>query len=285
MRFHTIYTVLRKNIENKFKIKYHGKAWHTEESTDSDGNTTQTTVTTFNETYEYKFQSGADYSVFNINSSDIDNKRYFDLEIEYEYMGLDVDTSNDEKKAYSDFYDRANCDEHFFVEKLVPIKGTHSKNIIPFCKYYIIILDRLIFLICILLSLGQIFKYVISCFMSKKTIKITKIISNHYDLTQSDSFFSIQPKINLFGEDIKYDREKFTFKNSEGLEIMISSKYPLNSNFSYYDSKNNNNNVFIYNKIENTNIGDIYEDYSLNNNDIDIDINKKLELEKLIQKK
>ena len=67
---------------------------------------------------------------------------------------------------------------------------------------------------------------------------------------------------------------------------MISYKYPLNSNFNYYDSKNNKNNVFIYNKIENTNIGDnIYEDYSLNNNDIDIDTNKKLELEKLIQKK
>ena len=37
---------------------------------------------------------------------------------------------------------------------------------------------------------------------------------------------------------------------------MISSKYPLNSDFSYYDSKNNNNNVFIYNKIGNTNIED-----------------------------
>ena len=35
---------------------------------------------------------------------------------------------------------------------------------------------------------------------------------------------------------------------------MISSKYPLSTNFSYYDSKNNKNNVFIYNKIKNTNI-------------------------------
>ena len=28
MIFQSIHTVLRKNIENKFKIKYHGEAWH-----------------------------------------------------------------------------------------------------------------------------------------------------------------------------------------------------------------------------------------------------------------
>ena len=65
---------------------------------DMNGKVRTWAYTTFNETYEYKFQSGADYSVFIIDSSDINNKRYFDLEIEYEYIGLDADTFNDENK-------------------------------------------------------------------------------------------------------------------------------------------------------------------------------------------
>ena len=125
--------------------------------TNSEGNYTENRIRTFNETYEYKFQSGEDYSVFIIDSSDINNKRYFNLEIEYEYMGLDADTFNDENKAYSNFYKRANCDESFFVKKLVDIKGTHPKNIISFCNYFIVLLDRLTYLICILLSFGHIY--------------------------------------------------------------------------------------------------------------------------------
>ena len=278
MRFQRIRTVLKKNIENKFKIKYHGEAWHEEEREDDEGHKYTETVETFNETYKYKFSSGADYSVININLYDIDNKRYFDLEIEYDYIAIDSDTYNDESKAYSEFYNRASCDESFFVKKIVDIKGGHSKNIISFGNCFIVFLDKLIFLICILLSFGQIFKYVISCFMSKKTIKVTKIISNHYDLTQADAFFNIQPKVTLFGEDLKYEREKFSFKNIDGLKIMISPGNPTSDSFNSYNSINTQ-----FNNIKNTyfetNIGDILKEDDFDDNDTNS--NDKLEMGKL----
>ena len=59
-------------------------------------------------------------------------------------------------------------------------------------------------------------------------------MSNHYDLTQTDSFFNIQPVVKLFGEDIQFVREKYSFKEGEGLEIMISNNNPL---LIVYDSK------------------------------------------------
>ena len=102
---------------------------------------------------------------------------------------------------------------------------------------------------CILLSLGQIFKYVISCFISKKAFKVTKIISNDYYLSQSDAFYNIQPKVTIFGEDLKYEREKFSFKNIDRFKIMISSGNPECDSFNSYNSLNTQ-----YNNIKNTHI-------------------------------
>ena len=79
-------------------------------------------VKTFNETYKYKFQSGSDYSVINIDSSDINNKRYCDLEIEYEYICLDEEIFNEENKGFTDFDNKANCDFYYSVKKIVDIK-------------------------------------------------------------------------------------------------------------------------------------------------------------------
>ena len=130
MRFHSFQTVIKNNLENKFKIKHHGKAWHIVTDTDSQGRETEHNVITFDKTIKYLFKSGADYSVININSSDINNIRYFDLEVEYDYIALDQRTFEEEQKAYNDFRDRANCDDHFFVKKIVDVKNAHSKNII-----------------------------------------------------------------------------------------------------------------------------------------------------------
>ena len=129
-------------------------------------------VKTFNETYKYKFQSGFNYSVINIDSSDINSKRYCDLDIEYEYICLDEEIFNEENKAFTDFDNKANCDFYYSVKKIVDIKGEHSKNIISFCNFFIVILDRLIFLICTLLCLCQIFKYVISSLWLKRQLNL-----------------------------------------------------------------------------------------------------------------
>ena len=276
---HNIQKVLRENIEKKFKIKYHGESWHEVESTDSDGNTTTSTVVTFNQTVEYKFQSGADYSIINIDSKDINNKRYLDLEISFVYISVDQKTNEEERREYNDFYSRASQDDHFFVDNYPSMKNSHSKNIIYFSNWFIIILDRFIFCIFIILSLGQIYKYIISCFMAKKNIQITKMISNYYDLTSLDSFFNIQPNVILFGENIKYNREKCVFKNRDGLEIMISEKYPLSSSYTNYDFQNKDK-FKNYNYNVDNNYEEEYEDEN-----VPSDNNAKLEMEKLINNK
>ncbi len=108
--------------------------------------------------------------------------------------------------------------------------------------------------------------------MSKKTITITKIISRYYDLTQADFFFNIQPKVNIFGEEIKYDREKYAFKNNAILETMISNNNPLSKNLRDYDSQNKNINICNnHNRNYNNNI---YDD--------DENKDKETEMEKLI---
>jgi len=136
---HNIQKVLRENIEKKFEIKYHGESWHEVESTDSDGNTSTSIVTTFNETIEYNFQSGADYSIINIDSKDINNKRYLDLEIELVYISVDQKTDEEERREYNHFYSIASLDDHFFVINYPSMKNTHSKNIIYFSNWFIII--------------------------------------------------------------------------------------------------------------------------------------------------
>jgi len=117
--------------------------------------------------------------------------------------------------------------------------------------------------------------------MTKKQIQITKMISNYYDLTSLDSFFNIQPNVVLFGENIKYNREKCVFKNREGLEIMISEKYPLSDSYRKYDSQNKDkfkNNNYNYNYNDDNN----YEEENDENAASD---NAKLEMDKLINNK
>ena len=70
-----------------------------------------------------------------------------------------------------------------------------------------------------------------------KKIIILKVISNYYDLTQKNSSFNIQPVVKLFGEEIKFDREKYAFKDCEGLETSISNNNPTTKELKEYDSK------------------------------------------------
>ena len=113
----------------------------------------------------------------------------------------------------------------------------HSTNFVYLTNCWMLFLDRLIYIICIFLTFGQIYKWIISCFIPVKKIKIIKVISNHYDLTQNNSFFNIQPVVKLFGEDIKFDWQKYAFKEDEGLEITISENNPLSKELIEYDSK------------------------------------------------
>ncbi len=53
MRFHSFKTVIKNNIENKFKIKFHGESYHYRTDMDSNGNERAYKVTTFNETIKF----------------------------------------------------------------------------------------------------------------------------------------------------------------------------------------------------------------------------------------
>ena len=273
IKIQNIRSVLKANIEKKFDIKYFGKSWHEEEDTDINGNSKKKTIVTFEKKIPYIFQSGADYSLININWDDINNKRYLDLEIEFVYIAVDKKTHEEERAAYDAFHREASRDESFLVKNYISMKNSHSKNIISSSNCFILILDRFIFIIFILLSLGQIYKYIISCFMTEKKIQVTKIISNYYDLTSTDSFFNIQPNVRLFGENIKYDRAKCAFKNSEGLELMICEKNPLNTNYLNHDSKSrieisNQENIKFSN---NNNIEDNEKNTNIDNNNLEME--------------
>ena len=271
IKIQNICNVLKINIENTFEIKFHGKAWHEETDTDSQGNTTTHNVVTFNEKIKFEFKSGADCSKINIDSNDINNKRYLDLEIGIEEICVDEKTKKEFTITYDEFYERTRrADDFFSVKKKIKIPNAHSKNIITLSNSYIIILDRIIYIICILLSLGQIYKIVISCFMNKKKIIIKKVISNYYDLTSGDSFFNIQPSVKLFGEYLEYQRNLYTFKNtSNGLELMLSETNQLNPELKLNDFHDDNITYNLFN--------------DENDEDANIDNNNKLEMKKLIK--
>ena len=164
----------------------------------------------------------------------------------------------------------------FQVKKLVEIQNMYSKNIISLQNPCTLIIDKIISIIAIFLTLGQIYKYFISQHIYESHIKITKIISNYYDLTEADSFFNIQPFVELNKGTLNYQRNLFAFKNpenNEGLEIIFSnSKSPFPDEFNSYVFKNKE-----YIKDSN----EILTPEGNDENLID-DNNNKLELTKLI---
>lgn len=240
MRIQGIKAVLRKNIEQKFKIIFHGEAYHQESNTEENGTTTYYDSVSYERKFKYEFKSGADYSIININTSDINNKRYCDLEIYYSYICFDSKTEEEKGKVYQDLDNEIrNKDHNSRITISVSIDGMHSKNIISFSKWYIIILDRFVYIICIFLSFGQVYKHIICRYMAQKKIKITKIISNHYDLTSANWIFNTEPYVTLFDEKILYNKEKRSFKNSGNLELILSEENPLNNAYIEHNSQNN----------------------------------------------
>ena len=165
-----------------------------------------------------------------------------DLEIVYQYIPADKDTKYTEENTYNDFYKATQmADSEFVVKKIVNIPNAHSKNIISFSNWFVLIIDRILYLIFIFLTLGQIYKYIISCFISEKVITITKVISDHYDLASTDSFLNIQPDVNVFGKKIEYKREKYAFKNSNDLQNMVTEENPLSDDFINFASQQSKN--------------------------------------------
>jgi hypothetical protein len=135
--------ILSNNIENKFSIIFHGKAWHEDHSSKNTKN-----VVTYDRKIIYDFKSGADFSTIIIDSESIKNKSYFDLEIEIEYICLDDKTKKNHDNYYKKYYDLTkSMDKEFSFEKIVDIPKTHSKNIISLTNSLIIYIDRILLII------------------------------------------------------------------------------------------------------------------------------------------
>ena len=150
IKIENIRNVLKTNIENSFEIKLHGKSWDFEENTDSEGNTTTSKVVTYNEKIKYKFKSGADCSKIIIDSNNIINKRYLLIEIEIEEICADEKTKIEyEIECYNLNEEAKRKGQCFSFTKKIKIPNSHSKNIITLSNSCIIILDRIIYIICI----------------------------------------------------------------------------------------------------------------------------------------
>lgn len=235
MNIKTISNALKENIETKFNIKYKGKAYHT---TDSDEPIEEKT---YEESIPFLFKSGADCSHIDIDLKDIKH-RYLDFEINYIFICADEKTYQEESEAYNNFYNETSKkDKKFEVKKDISVSKYKALYIIHHTNCIVLFLDRFFYIIFIFLSLGQIYKHILFCIIDMKKITIVKIISNYYDLTQSDSFFNIQPVVKVLGEDIKFDREKYAFKECEDLETSISNNNPLSQSLKEYNEKLKNN--------------------------------------------
>ena len=218
-----IHGVLKANIEKKFSYIFHGKAYHQESGDNGDYD-----YTTYKEDYPFLFKSASDCSVIYLDTKDIEKLRYIDLKIEQFVICADELTFNEEKRVFDKFSnDISKKDKQFTVERRVNIPGTSDRVSIYITNFCITFLDKFLYIIFIFLSFGLIYKCFLSCYTGKAKITIIKVISNHYDLTETDSFFKIKPVVKLFKEDIKFDRKKYAFTECKGLRVIVSDNNPL----------------------------------------------------------
>ena len=117
---------------------------------------------------QYFYKSGSDYSVIIIDSKSINNSRYLILTINHTYVCADEMTKKERNESYKNFSKEiSKKDREFKVKEELIIPGTHTRNFIYLTNYWRIFLDRVIYIICIFLSFGQIFKIYISCFIAE----------------------------------------------------------------------------------------------------------------------
>ena len=246
--------IIQNNIENTFSLHFNGSAWREEQRTDSDGDIEIVNIHTYYHQI-YDFKSGCDFSKVIIDSKDIKNKKYINLEIQYEYFCADENTKNEHNEIFDNLTKVTKSkDNKYSVDKILIIPNSHKKNIVSFANAYVNFFIKFFYILFIFLSFGQIYKLIICFYMIQIKIKITKVISNYYDLSQADPFFEIMPTVKIFEENLNFDRNKFSFKNSDNLEIMPSENNKLNSELklSYFnDMQELNNDNKIDNNIEN----------------------------------
>ena len=218
-----IHSVFKANIEKEFSYYFHGKAYHQESGENGDYD-----HTTFKDDFQFFFKSAADCSVIYLDTKDIEKLRYLDLKIEQVVICADEMTNNEEIQSFNRFSKEiSKKDKQFQVERRVTIRGTSDRVSIYMTNFCITFLDKFLYIIFIFLSFGLIYKCFLSCYSDKAKITIIKVISNHYDLAESDAFFKIQPVVKLFKEDIKFDRKKYAFTKCKGLKVQVSDNNPL----------------------------------------------------------
>lgn len=222
-------SILYNNIQNKFTVTIKAESWHT---TFEGENNTPTRHTTFKEKVIFEFNSGCDNTVEIIRNELIKpHHKYLDLEITYNLECLDNWTQNEYNYVYNNLLEKARiADESHSINVIIGIKNGHSKNIVSLTNGFNRFLDIFLFIIFIFLSLGQIYKYILSCFIIEKKIVIRKIISNYYNLTSNEISNNMKPTVICFGEELYFDKNLFSFANRDGLGFRISEQNNFSPN-------------------------------------------------------
>ena len=214
-----LYSKLRKIFSSLPEITFKCECYHYETRTytvrDSNGSHEETEtvkVVTHEEKYSLPFYSFQDVSGLFILSQELEkikNAIFIKLEFDKEINFADNISYYDYIREKHSFYERnVHKDTYMDMWEKREIKGYQKYNFVRIGEKRKCTVGRFIYIISVLLTLAQFYKYYVNCFSIYKYYKIRKIISTRYDLQDikfRDTLFPLIPKVNII-------IQKFDFK-------------------------------------------------------------------------
>ena len=224
-----MYEKMRIYFSTPPEVGFYCECYHYESrtvtSTDSEGNTTTTTVTervvTYSEKLDFPYYSGRDVSglfYLNCDKGIVEKKKYLKLELFVEVNFADPISCMDYEYAKNIFIERNKYkDSYFDFNEIKNIPGMKKLNLIKLGETESCIANCCCFVLFTFLTLAEIYKLYFNSLCVYQKFKIRKLVSTRYDITQpefEEKYEKLNPQMNLIQRTYFFEPNEYNYLNN-----------------------------------------------------------------------
>ena len=198
--------------------------------------------TTYNGSQNFQYYSSRDISglfFFDTNDEIFRNKVYLKLNINTEVRFYDPVSFSDYQIFKNNFLTQNRCrDQQMDFKENFYVPNLHKNNLISLRNEEPAYINFFVFLLFVLIGIGEVFQYYLDNLSVEGNYKIKKIVSTRYDLNSEECsriFINDIPAIKLGDKEFNFQKEDYGYKNNNATvnyptleEIEAASKYQEN---------------------------------------------------------
>ena len=195
--------------------------------TDSQGRSQSRTetyrVNTHFDSFIVPYHSSRDVSgpfILNIEKANILKKDYIKLQLDLEISWADAISYSDYEKYKADFIERNRyIDTYMDFSEERKLQGFNAYNLIKINENSSSFINVYWYMLSILLTLTQYYKWFIDYKCIHQKFKIIKLLSTRYNLIQQEGYSEMQPRLDLITKQYDFDLSRTAYCEDKEIDL------------------------------------------------------------------